>query len=79
MCGPIQTDFLNSHLESRAQEGGRNAQELERETVDDIPMRRLGLPEEVAALVAFLASDRATYMTGSSLVIDGGMLQTISS
>ena len=79
MCGPIQTDFLDSHLESRAQEGGRNAQDLVRETVADIPMRRLGQPEEVGALVAFLASDRATYMTGSSVVIDGGMLQTISS
>ena len=79
MCGPIQTDFLNSYMESRAQDGGRIAQDLVRETVADIPMRRLGQPEEVGALVAFLASDRATYMTGSSVVIDGGRLQTISS
>lgn len=38
------------------------------------PMNRLGLPEEIAAGVAFLASDDASFMTGSELVIDGGYL-----
>jgi NAD(P)-dependent dehydrogenase (short-subunit alcohol dehydrogenase family) len=38
------------------------------------PMNRLGLPEEVAATVAFLASDDASFMTGSELVVDGGYL-----
>jgi NAD(P)-dependent dehydrogenase (short-subunit alcohol dehydrogenase family) len=39
-----------------------------------IPMRRLGTPEEVAACVSFLASDDAAYVTGHSLVVDGGQL-----
>jgi len=39
-----------------------------------IPMRRIGRPEEVAELVSFLASDRAAYITGQVLRIDGGML-----
>jgi NAD(P)-dependent dehydrogenase (short-subunit alcohol dehydrogenase family) len=39
-----------------------------------IPMRRMGTPEEVAACVAFLASDDAAYVTGHSLVVDGGQL-----
>lgn len=39
-----------------------------------IPMRRLGRPEEVAELVSFLASDRAAYITGQVIRIDGGLL-----
>ncbi|CAN5693892.1 3-oxoacyl-[acyl-carrier-protein] reductase [soil metagenome] len=57
--------------------------EMVRETIDDaravayarsFPIQRLGLPEEVAELVAFLASDRAAYITGASLDINGGDL-----
>ena len=39
----------------------------------DIPMKRLGDPHEIAAAVAFLASDAASYVTGQTIVIDGGM------
>ncbi len=38
-----------------------------------VPMNRLGLPEEVAACFAFLASDDASYVTGHNLVVDGGL------
>ncbi|GAA4691454.1 SDR family NAD(P)-dependent oxidoreductase [Phytohabitans rumicis] len=44
----------------------------ERAMVDGTPMRRLGRPEEVAAAIAFLASEDATFMTGSELYVDGG-------
>lgn len=44
------------------------------EIVSDIPLRRFGLPEEVAALAVLLASDEASYMTGTELNIDGGIL-----
>ena len=39
-----------------------------------VPLRRLGKPEEVAALFAFLASNEADYITGQTFVIDGGEL-----
>lgn len=41
----------------------------------DIPMGRLGQPEELGAVIAFLASTRASYMTGQSLVVDGGLVK----
>lgn len=44
------------------------------EIVSDTPLRRFGMPEEVAALAVLLASDEATYITGSELSIDGGLL-----
>jgi 3-oxoacyl-[acyl-carrier protein] reductase len=43
----------------------------------EIPMRRLGEPRELAALVAFLASDRASYITGTSIPVDGGWIRSL--
>ncbi len=44
---------------------------------DEIPMRRLGEPREFAALAAFLASDRASYITGQSIAVDGGWIKSM--
>lgn len=41
----------------------------------DIPMQRLGQPEELAAVITFLASTRASYITGQSIVVDGGLVK----
>jgi NAD(P)-dependent dehydrogenase (short-subunit alcohol dehydrogenase family) len=52
--------------------------EADAEELDpEVPLGRPGKPEEVAALVAWLASDEAAYVTGSSYVIDGGMIQQV--
>jgi glucose 1-dehydrogenase len=51
-----------------------NASEMQ-ELLSEIPLRRMGKPEEVAALAVYLASDAAAYVTGSTFVIDGGMMR----
>ena len=45
-----------------------------KEMLEEVPMKRVGKPEEVSNLVLFLASDESSYMTGSTVVIDGGWL-----
>jgi len=49
-------------------------EDLRSKYIADIPLARLGEPEEVAKVVAFLASDSASYMTGQTLHVDGGMV-----
>ena len=63
--GTIETDLMR---------GLATAAELETLAVQRVPMRRLGRPEEIAAAVAFLSSDEASYITGHVLVADGGWL-----
>ncbi len=46
---------------------------IQRALLDATPMRRFGLPEEIAAAAVFLASDEASYITGAVLAVDGGM------
>jgi 3-oxoacyl-[acyl-carrier protein] reductase len=47
------------------------------DAVNEIPLKRFGNPEEFAAAVTFLASERASYITGTSLAVDGGWIKNI--
>jgi 3-oxoacyl-[acyl-carrier protein] reductase len=50
---------------------------IEDRLVATIPMKRLGEPEELASLIVFLASDRASYITGTTLQVDGGYVRSL--
>src|SRR5436190_14637820 len=67
--GPIETPLLMSAPEEFKEVGERVVQNMIAKTV----LRRLGQPEEVAAVIAFLASDDASYMTGQTVGVSGGM------
>jgi citronellol/citronellal dehydrogenase len=59
-------------------EGVRGYGEDLGQVADRVPMRRLGTPEEVGELIAFLASPAAAYITGTTIVIDGGLENTVA-
>ena len=69
--GVINTRMMRSIEEQTIPD---NPEEYIKAVSEKTPLGRYGEPEEVAGLVAFLASDEATYITGSSYVIDGGLL-----
>jgi 3-oxoacyl-[acyl-carrier protein] reductase len=62
---------------ARAKREGRSAEEVAAESQGAIPLGRYGKPEEYADVVAFLASERAAYITGSVIRVDGGMIPSI--
>jgi 3-oxoacyl-[acyl-carrier protein] reductase len=71
--GRIQTDRLN-HLDGlRAAKTGVTAEQVRLEACKTIPLGRYGTPEEFAKLTVFLGSPANTYLTGQTLVLDGGM------
>ena len=77
VSGPVDTELLVSRLEDQAQEQGETSEELLKQTIGTMPIGRLGKPEEVGDLVAFLASDRSGFVTGTSVIADGGRFQGI--
>lgn len=69
------TDRVHELFQARAEKDQKSSEEIRALYECQIPMGRLGQPEEVAALVAFLASDRAAYITGAAIQIDGGYVR----
>jgi 3-oxoacyl-[acyl-carrier protein] reductase len=76
--GRILTDRIRSLAETRAQRTGESFDSSLRMFERDIPMRRIGQPEELAALAVFLASERASYITGTSIQVDGGLTRSLT-
>lgn len=60
-----------------AELSGLSLEEIEERASEEIPAGRLGRPEEFGDLVAFIASDRAAYLTGTQIPLDGGLLRSV--
>lgn len=73
--GYMATDRVTELAEGRAAESGQSVDEVMAGLVGDIPAGRMGDPKELGDLVAFLASERAAYITGATIQIDGGYVR----
>ena len=73
--GPTLTDRMKELIESEAQQSDKSEEEVKKKWTEQIPMGRLGKPEEFANMVIFLASERASYVTGTVIQVDGGFVK----
>jgi 3-oxoacyl-[acyl-carrier protein] reductase len=75
--GYTRTERVQQLNAATAAREGIAVAEVQRRIEAQIPMRRLGEPREFGALVAFLASERATYITAQSIAVDGGWIRAL--
>jgi len=75
--GLIMTDRQRHALEAWSKRLGKSLDETRRLREAEVPLGRIGDPEDVANMIVFLASDRAGYITGATVQVDGGMVRSI--
>lgn len=75
--GRISTERVKSLDEDKAHRTGTSPEEVQAAMAAAIPAGRYGTPEEFGSAVAFLASSAAAYITGTTLVVDGGSINTL--
>jgi 3-oxoacyl-[acyl-carrier protein] reductase len=71
--GYTATERLKELSERRALASGQSETDVERTWIEQIPLQRLGRPEELADAIVWLASERASFVTGQTILVDGGM------
>lgn len=77
MPGYTRTDRIEQLARAAGERSGASTKDAFAKWEKEIPMGRLGEPREFAALAAFLASERAGYITGSSIAVDGGWIRAL--
>jgi len=71
--GPVKTERWDGLQRQQAAAAGKDLEAFVKEQSRNYPLGRIALPEEVADLVCFLASDRASFLTGIAITVDGGI------
>jgi len=74
MPGPTRTQRLESIIAGRAKRSGSSVEEVEASMIGKIPAGRFASPQEIAAVIAFIASPAAAYVNGALIAVDGGIL-----
>jgi 3-oxoacyl-[acyl-carrier protein] reductase len=75
--GTIRSQRLERNVRNAAQSSGKSEAEVMRQRAEKIPLERMGEVEEIAAVVAFLASERASFVVGAGWLVDGGATPVI--
>ncbi len=75
--GSIHTDRIKENVAAQVRSTGQSEESVMEEYAAKIPLGRLGEPVELADLAVFLASERASYITGATLQVDGGLIRYI--
>ena len=75
--GYTRTERVEELADANAAKEGLSRRDVLARFEREIPLKRLGEPDELAALTAFLASERASYITGQSIVVDGGWIRSL--
>ena len=74
--GFTNTDRITQIFESQSAASGKSVDEISNGLAAQIPLRRIGQPEEIANLAVFLGSEAASYITGTAIQVDGGSVQS---